>query len=195
MPDSSGAADLSRRQQDLALRAVTAAQEQARRTAGMAAPATPGPQGAPSKTTTIRQMPMGAMVEVSASVRPSYLTPDLQRRAAELDEQRTANNDKIAELVRLGGGQGGVMPGSIAGLRAEVLLDYLFPPDTRKGQGQRLDYEKAVQDRIAEMLDGLESQIWQARLAAGAQVPQHMLEKMAAQQGLAIPAAERGKQG
>jgi hypothetical protein len=186
MPDSTGAADLS----DLPERMKAARRERS-------APAgPPGPQGRMQATVASMAMNPDGSGQGSILIQdehPPWMSARLERQAAELDEFSGHVQERMRQVLHHTGG--GIPPESMFSLQMFVLLDMLFPRTNERGQRQFLEYQRRVQERLLSILDQVESQFAQARLAAGAQLPPEILARMAAAQGIPAPAAERRRKG
>jgi hypothetical protein len=113
---------------------------------------------------------------------PEGLDPSLRRRWSALQDRMVKNSALEEELARYGATLQLV---SVVAYRLQAFIDAVFPADgTVEQQSKRLEIDEQVQEKAAEFLTGARSQVVQAMLASGTQVPKPLLDKMAAQQGL-----------
>lgn len=113
---------------------------------------------------------------------PEGLDPSLRRRWSALQDL-IAKNAAAEERLAKYGAQ--LNPASVLAQRIQALIDVLFPFEGGlEDQSTRLEIDERVQRSAAEFLEGARSQITQAMLAQGSQLPPDLVQAMAAQQGL-----------
>ncbi len=116
---------------------------------------------------------------------PKGLPPEQHaafRRFRELQQQ---NQQDELELASRYGAQ--LDPGSILGMRFQVLLDMIWPRGTAKGETSRLEHDLAYQRTLASQWEELRRRVAQARLAAGATLAPDEQELIAKVQRSAAP--------
>jgi hypothetical protein len=195
--DVHGAADLSpdQRRGLASLDGLAASMAAARRRV-QPRPAPQLPEGTRAAAA-FRDVAGGRVVTFGVEERRTYATPELQERHESLRSRHRDIAEKIRYLAALGGGQpeeAGLPQADVLDVRLTVLLGMLFPQDTPKGQGQRLDYEHRVAARIMDLLDQLEDAISADQLSEGAALPREALERMGDRAGFRAPAAQRESQ-
>lgn len=113
---------------------------------------------------------------------PEGLSPSLRRRWSALQDliaKNAAAEEKLAKY------QVQINPASFLAQRLQALIDVLFPFDgDLEDQVARLEIDERVQRGAAEFLESARSQVTQAMLAQGTQLPPDLVKAMAAQQGL-----------
>lgn len=122
---------------------------------------------------------------------PEGLSPSLRRRWSALQDliaKNAAAEEKLAKY------QVQINPASFLAQRLQALIDVLFPFDgDLEDQVARLEIDERVQRGAAEFLESARSQVTQAMLAQGTQLPPDLVKAMAAQQGLNGSKLIRGK--
>lgn len=190
MPDFSGAADLTRPR--VVVSSPQSAEAAARAPAAMRT-ARKQPSGRRAPAVQTDQFGRRA-VTVVVEGEPEYLTPELKAQADRLNALRRQVRERSARLASMGGGDGGGLSyTNLLDLRLRLLLDILWPPDTRRGQRARLDFEEAYELKVMAGLDQLEVAICERQLAAGAELAPGAAEWLAQKAGIAVPAAEQAR--
>jgi hypothetical protein len=188
VPDLSGAADLSRRR-------VVVSSARASEAAAAAPEVMDAARQEGRDHVSVQTDQFGRRaVTVEVEGEPRYLTPELQQQASELAALRQHVRQRAERLAGLGGGVGGGLSyPAMLDLRLRLLLDTLWPPDTRRGQRARLDFETRFENTVADALDRMEVVIRQQQLAANVELDPEVVEWLASKLGVGAPAAEQAR--
>jgi hypothetical protein len=117
------------------------------------------------------------------------LSESLRQQNEELQQIREANKRLALELAQYGITLDAV---SLFEMRLAVLMDRLWPMDTRRGQQAQMDYELAFEGRFSRMLLEGMTKVRQAQLGAGAQLTGPQIAELAREASLLeVPAARR----
>jgi hypothetical protein len=195
MPDENGAADLGLPRVDLSGLPEAMAAARVRARAGLR-PSRALPEDVTAQAV-FRDVPgVGRMVTFGIEEPRKYATPELQVRADEVHASQQEIAAKLRYLGHLSGSGPAQLPhADVLDVRLAVLLDMLFPPDTRRGQGQRLDYDQRVADRIMELLGPVEDAVYARCLSSGKQLAPEALRRLGSVAGLPVPSAEQEPEG
>jgi hypothetical protein len=144
----------------------------------------------PRQEAAVPEQPAEPEVPPPGAIR--MLTPEAEKLNGQLRSTRGKNQKFLAMMESMGVAVSGA---DLINLRINTLLGILWPMDTRRGQLQRLDFENEYEQQLAAMLEPMMSQLRQAILGQGGNLPPEMIAQLAAQSGMAVPEALRHLDG